>query len=157
MDLPEVVLTRGQFIKLNLFLALSGWTFYVTSILLVVSIIASIFINDYFVITSVLFAIFLTYRVLIPLLRAILIGLSLGSRNYFIPRKYSLSENGLIVTAPNIHETIKWGAFTRWRKVSGIHFLYIANSPAYFIPESIVPESERQKLDELLKSKIVKK
>jgi hypothetical protein len=157
MELPEVVLSRGQFIKLNLVLTLVGWSFYVTLALLGLAILAAIFINESFVVIGVLLGIFLTYRVLMPLLRALLIGFSMGNRNYFIPRKYSLNDNDLTVTAPNIHETVKWGAFTKWRKISGIHFLYITNSPSYFIPESIVPESDRQELEQLLKSKIVHK
>ena len=150
----ESELTKSAFIKLNCLMLIRSWVFIVTIVLATAVLIAEAIIFGPMLPFVIAFIVFLL--IYYPL-RILYLARTAQNRNLFLPRTYTLSEDGMQASSSLVEETVKWQMFVKWKRVGGIYLLYTSGMGFLPVEKSAIPEGRADEFEALLDSKIPRK
>ncbi|KYK34343.1 MAG: hypothetical protein AYK19_12205 [Theionarchaea archaeon DG-70-1] len=79
------------------------------------------------------------------------------NRLFFLPTRYTFSEEGIGEVSEVAHCMVKWDAFIKWKYVADHYLLYLNILNEAVIPRSKTPDHQISAFEELLRSKLKKK
>lgn len=72
------------------------------------------------------------------------------NRNYFIAKKYTFSNKGVLTVSANGEHHLKWDAFIDWKRIGEFYIIYVTKHTFIVIPQSVIPAGEIPNFQRLL-------
>ena len=76
------------------------------------------------------------------------------NRNYFIPKKYTFSNKGVLTVSANGEHHLKWDAFIDWKRIGDFYIIYVTKHTFIVIPQSAISAGEIPDFQRLLLKQI---
>lgn len=76
------------------------------------------------------------------------------NRNYFIPKKYTFSNKGVLTVSANGEHHLKWDTFIDWKRIGEFYIIYVTKHTFIVIPQSAIPAGELPDFQHLLLKQI---
>ena len=154
--LVENALSRTVYLKLLLLINFNNWAFYFVLVVLAFLTVLVHHFGDYGFLFFFVLGVFGFY-VIVVITSILYTVFSSQNRLFFLPTKYTFSEEGIEEVSQVAHCTVKWDAFIKWKYVADHYLLYLNILNAAVIPRSKIPDHQISAFEELLRSKLKKK
>lgn len=152
----ENTLSRTVYLKLFLLMNFNNWAFYlVLAVLAFLTVLVHHF-GDYGFLFFFAWGIFGFYAVVV-IISILYSAFSSQNQLFFLPMRYTFSEEGIEEVSEIAHCVVKWDAFIKWKYVADHYLLYLNILNAVVIPRSKIPDHQVSAFEELLRSKVKKK
>lgn len=152
----ENALSRIVYLKLLLLINFNNWAFYFVLAALAFITVLVHHLGTYEFIFFFAWGIFGFY-VAVVIVSILYTVFSSQNRLFFLPTKYTFSEDEIEEVSKVAHCIVKWDAFIKWKYVADHYLLYLNILNAAVIPRSKIPDHQISAFEELLRSKLKEK
>ncbi len=147
----ESTLTRRAYIFLGFFLWINIYLWWLLVLLALLFFYTFLSINGSFIFESLVFV--MLWVIFLPFL-FLFISYFPGNRHLFLPHRYVLNNEQVIIETPVKKEILNWETFAGWKKVTGYYLLFMSKYNFYSISISSIDTKDFDNFRYLLNDRV---